>query len=66
MLKRCQIMQDCQAVIDKILDVDNLGLDDPVPQQPLDDAMEALKEEKYGKIIQRNPQKRAKGKRGGR
>ena len=62
MLKRCQIMQDCQAVIDKILDVDSLGLDDPIQQQSFDDAIEALKEEEYGKIIQEVRKKEQKAK----
>ena len=52
MLKRSQIMQDCKAAIDKHLDIDNLGLDDPIQQQSIDDAIESLMEDEYGKIIQ--------------
>jgi|OrbCmetagenome_4_1107370.scaffolds.fasta_scaffold71694_1 hypothetical protein len=52
MLKRDQIMIECQAIVDKIRDVDHLGLDDPIQRQSIDEAIQVLQEEEYGKVIQ--------------
>ena len=52
MLKREQIMIECQAIVDKIRDVDHLGLDDPIQRQSIDEAIQVLQEEEYGKVIQ--------------
>ena len=42
MLKRKQLMTECQAVVDKLIEADNLGLDDPLQQQSIDDAFRVL------------------------
>ena len=52
MLKRDQIMIECQAIVDKIRDVDHLGFDDPIQRQSIDEAIQVLQEEEYGKVIQ--------------
>ena len=51
MLKREQIMIERQAIADKIRDVDHLGLDDPIQRQSIDEAIQVLQEEGYGKVI---------------
>ena len=52
MVKRSQILEECQAVVEKQLQVDKLGLDDPVQQSNAEEAIQSFMEGEYGKMIQ--------------
>ena len=52
MVKRSQILEECQAVVAKQLQVDKLGLDDPVQQSNAEEAIQCFMEGEYGKMIQ--------------
>ena len=52
MVKRSQILEECQAVVAKQLQVDKLGCDDPVQQSNAEEAIQCFMEGEYGKMIQ--------------
>ena len=52
MVKRSQILEECHAVVAKQLQIDKLGLDDPVQQSNAEEAIQCFMEGEYGKMIQ--------------